>query len=88
MSDASLAVVFDFENPDQELAARVSHHIRNPIVAIKWSSEMLLDGDAGELTAEQQEHVRAIAASNQRLRELAEALVTALDAATKPATPD
>jgi two-component system, NtrC family, sensor histidine kinase KinB len=66
------------DNSPQELAALVSHHIRNPISAIKWSSEILINGDAGKLTEEQMSHIRAIAESNQRLLEVTEELVLAV----------
>ncbi len=70
------------QDPD-DLDVLASHHLRNPISAIRWSSDLLLDGDLGELTAEQQHYVRAIAESNQRLREAADALIDSLRQANK-----
>ncbi len=66
-----------FQDRD-DLDILASHHLRNPISAIRWSSDLLLDGDLGELTAEQQKYVQAIAESNRRLHEAANALIEAL----------
>lgn len=66
-----------------DLDILASHHLRNPISAIRWSSDLLLDGDLGELTAEQQKYVRAIAESNRRLHEAADALIAALQKAAR-----
>lgn len=64
-----------------EFVALASHQLRTPISAIKWSTEMLLNGDAGQLTEDQQDYIKGIEDSNKRLGNIVDAmlLVSSLD---------
>lgn len=53
----------------------VSHQLRTPLSAMKWFSEILLQGDVGELNSEQKEIVVNIDQSNNRMIELVNALL-------------
>lgn len=50
-----------------EFVTLASHQLRTPISAIAWTSELLLNGDAGKLNEEQQTHVEGIYKSNRRM---------------------
>lgn len=52
-----------------------SHELRTPLSIVKWYSEMLLDGDCGELNEDQTKYLRTIQASNQRAIDLIRSLL-------------
>lgn len=53
-----------------EFVSMASHQLRTPLTAINGYSEMLLDGDAGDLNEEQKEYVEELYSSNKRLIDL------------------
>ena len=58
-----------------EFVSLVSHQVRTPLTSIRGYVELLLDGDAGPLTAEQQRFLRFVADGSKRLLELADDLL-------------
>jgi PAS domain S-box-containing protein len=58
-----------------EFVSLVSHQVRTPLTTIRGYLELLLDGDAGSLTAEQQRFLGFVADGSQRLLELADDLL-------------
>lgn len=55
------------ELAESEFVTIVAHQLRTPLSAVKWVMKMLLDGDVGELTAEQKSLLQKGYQSNERM---------------------
>lgn len=55
------------ERMKTEFVSLAAHQMRTPLSSIKWSLQMMLDGDMGEMTVQQKESISRMRESNERL---------------------
>lgn len=65
----------EIERSKNEFVSLASHQLRTPLTAINWYAEMLLGGDAGKLSAKQQDYVKELHGSSKRMTDLVSALL-------------
>jgi signal transduction histidine kinase len=58
-----------------QIGTLLSHQLRSPLSVIKWHTEMMLDGDAGQLTVEQREYLEHIHAGYQQTAAMIDSLL-------------
>ncbi len=58
-----------------EFVSLASHQLRTPLTTISWYSEMMLNGDAGEVNAKQKKYLEEIYQGDKRMIELVNTLL-------------
>lgn len=60
----------EMDTTKTEFVSLASHQLRTPLATVSWYTEMLRDGDAGEISREQRQYLDEIYSANQRMVEL------------------
>ncbi len=59
--------LWNFTNKQSDFVSMATHQIKTPLAGLKWTLKMLLDGDVGEMNAEQKEWLQKSFDSNERV---------------------
>ena len=77
---AELAIAYDeLKESDRlkdELVQNVSHELRTPLTFVKGYVDLLMDGDKGLLTAEQQEYLQIVSEKTDEITRIIEDIIT------------
>lgn len=81
---------YEIDKAKTEFVSLASHQLRTPLAAIGWYTEMLLAGDAGEISLEQEKYLKEVYKGNKRMVDLVNALlnVSRLDLGTFSVKPE
>lgn len=80
----------EIDKAKTEFVSVASHQLRSPLTAISWYLEMMLNGDAGEISSNQKKYLEEINKGNKRMIELVNTLlnVSRLELGTFLAEPE
>jgi PAS domain S-box-containing protein len=80
----------EIDKAKSEFVSLASHQLRTPLTAINWYTEMLMSGDSGKVTDEQQQYLHEIYNSTKRMVDLVNALlnVSRIDLGTLSIEPE
>jgi PAS domain S-box-containing protein len=65
----------EIDRAKTEFVSLASHQLRTPLTTIRWYSEMMLNGDTGEINDKQRKFLVEINKGNQRMVDLVDALL-------------
>ncbi len=65
-----VTILHEIDRQKDELLSIVSHQLATPVSSVKWYLEMLLDGDVGVLSKEQQEYLNTMQSVTYNLADL------------------
>jgi PAS domain S-box-containing protein len=74
-TEENITTMREVDRAKTEFVSLASHQLRTPLTTIRWYSEMILNGDTGEINDKQKKFLEEINKGNQRMVDLVDALL-------------
>ncbi len=74
-TEEDITYLHDMDKAKSEFVSLASHQLRTPLSIVNWYTEMLLDGETGEVSDKERSYINEIRRGSQRMVELVNAFL-------------
>ena len=67
-----------WDSEKEDFISTATHQLRSPLVGMKWTLDMLIQGEAGKISADQKSWLKAAYTSNERVISMVDSMLNAM----------